>query len=77
MIRAFLPVSESFGFTGYLRSHTAGQAFHNCSFHNYATIGQDPLAVNENQVTSIVKDIRKRKGLKEEVPPLNNYEDKL
>jgi len=77
MIRAFLPVSESFGFTGYLRSHTAGKAFPNCSFHHYATIGQDPLSVNENQVTAIVKDIRKRKGLKEEVPPLNNYEDKL
>ena len=77
MIRAYLPVSESFGFTGYLRSHTAGQAFPNCSFHHYATIAQDPLATVENQVTAIVKDIRKRKGLKEEVPPLNNYEDKL
>jgi elongation factor 2 len=26
-VKAYLPVSESFGFNGELRSHTAGQAF--------------------------------------------------
>jgi len=26
-VKAYLPVAESFGFTGELRSHTAGQAF--------------------------------------------------
>merc|ERR1712151_275111 len=49
-IRAFLPVAESFGFTGYLRSHTAGQAFPSCSFHHYATMTSDPLAEMENPV---------------------------
>lgn len=77
MIKAFLPVAESFGFTGYLRSHTAGQAFPNCSFHHYGMIPQDPLSVNPNQVTEIVKQIRIRKGLKEEVFALSHYEDKL
>jgi len=76
-IKAFLPVSESFGFTGYLRSHTAGQAFPSCSFHHYATMESNPLAEVENQVKKIVQDTRVRKGLKPELFPLSHYEDKL
>jgi len=76
MIRAFLPVSESFGFTAYLRSNTAGQAFPNCTFHHWDLLPGDPL-VEGNQVYDIVKAIRKRKGLKENVPELENYMDKL
>merc|ERR1712029_438825 len=77
VIKAFLPVSESFGFTGYLRSHTAGQAFPNCSFHHWGQMTSDPLVpleVSENQVNKIVKETRVRKGLKPEVQPLNHYE---
>lgn len=77
MIKAFLPVAESFGFTGYLRSHTAGQAFPSCSFHHWGVMSSDPLSANPNQVTEIVKATRLRKGLKPEVYPLNYYEDKL
>jgi len=77
MIRAFLPVAESFGFTGYLRSHTAGQAFPNCSFHHWAQMTSDPLSEMENPCTKIVKEARIRKGLKTEVQPLSHYEDKL
>lgn len=29
-VKAYLPVMESFGFNGELRSHTAGQAFPQC-----------------------------------------------
>jgi len=76
-IRAFLPVSESFGFTGYLRSHTAGQAFPNCSFHHWQVMTNDPTSENENPCTKIVKETRKRKGLKEEIFALSHYEDKL
>jgi len=76
-IRAYLPVSESFGFTGYLRSHTAGQAFPSCSFHHYGIMASDPLSENENPVTKIVKEARERKGLKPEPFPLSHYEDKL
>jgi elongation factor 2 len=77
IIKAYLPVSESFGFTGYLRSHTAGQAFPNCSFHHWGQMTSDPLAENENQVNKIVKETRVRKGLKPEVYPLSHFEDKL
>jgi len=77
MIRAYLPVAESFGFTGYLRSHTAGQAFPNCSFHHWGLMQSDPLSENENIVKTIVKETRERKGLKPEPFPLAHYEDKL
>merc|ERR1711976_414883 len=70
-IKAYLPVSESFGFTGYLRSHTAGQAFPTCSFHHWGQMSSDPLAEAENPVTKIVLETRKRKGLKPEVQPLS------
>jgi len=77
MIKAFLPVSESFGFTGYLRSHTAGQAFPCCSFHHWGLMANDPLSELENPVTKIVQETRERKGLKPQPFPLSHYEDKL
>merc|ERR1739840_9509 len=58
MIRAYLPVAESFGFTGYLRSHTAGQAFPCCSFHHWGLMQNDPLSENENPVTKIVTETK-------------------
>ena len=38
IMKAFLPVSESFGFTGYLREKTQGKAFPNCSFDHWEII---------------------------------------
>jgi len=76
-IKAYLPVAESFGFTAYLRSNTAGQAFPNCSFHHWGIMESNPLSEIENQVTKIVKETRTRKGLKPEVQPLSHYEDKM
>lgn len=38
---------------------------------------ENPLAATENRVTKIVGDIRKRKGLKPEVPPIDEFRDKL
>jgi elongation factor 2 len=34
-VKAYLPVAESFGFNGELRSHTAGQAFPQCVFDHW------------------------------------------
>lgn len=76
IIKAFLPVSESFGFTGYLRSNTAGQAFPNCVFDHWDVLPGDPFG-EDNQVVKIINEIRKRKGLKAEVPVAENYIDKL
>jgi elongation factor 2 len=75
-IKAYLPVMESFGFTGTLRAATSGQAFPQCVFDHWDMLNSDPLNP-DSQAGKLVKDIRKRKGSKENVPPLNEYEDKL
>lgn len=75
-VKAFLPVIESFGFTGALRAATSGQAFPQCVFDHWEVITQDPLSAGSLAHT-IVSDIRKRKGIKPDVLPLNEYEDKL
>lgn len=75
-VKAYLPVSESFGFTGHLRSLTSGQAFPQCVFDHWEVIEQDPFD-NKSKAYQITMQIRKRKGLKQELPNLNDYIDKL
>merc|ERR1712093_302169 len=75
-IKAYLPVMESFGFTADLRSHTGGQAFPQCVFDHWQTMNGDPLDAT-SKVGQIIQSIRKRKGLKEDVPALDNYMDRL
>ena len=74
-VKAYLPVSESFGFTAHLRSLTSGQAFPQSSFSHWEIINQDPFDVN-SKAYEITMNIRKRKGLKLELPVLNDYIDK-
>jgi len=75
-VKAYLPVAESFGFTADLRSATSGQAFPQCVFDHWQLVNGDPRDPAE-KVSEIVKAIRKRKGLKEEIPGIDNYFDKL
>ena len=75
-LKAYLPVAESFGFTAALREATSGKAFPQCQFSHWAIIEEDPLDPN-TKVHQIVKSIRKRKGLKEELPKLDDYLDRL
>lgn len=75
-VKAYLPVIESFGFTATLRAATAGQAFPQCVFDHWEIMQADPLSAG-SQTHTLVGDIRKRKGIKPEVQPLNEYEDKL
>jgi elongation factor 2 len=75
-VRAHLPVAESFGFTSQLREATQGQAFPQCVFDHWAMISDDPM-MPTSKAGVIVKDIRKRKGLKESIPSLDEYFDKL
>ena len=74
-VKAYLPVSESFGFTAHLRSLTSGQAFPQCTFSHWDLINQDPFDVKSIAYT-ITMNIRKRKGLKQELPVLADYIDK-
>lgn len=75
-IKCYLPVAESFGFDSYLREKTSGKAFPQCVFSHYALIDADPLKP-DSMSNKVVLAIRKRKGLKEGIPVLSDYEDKM
>ena len=42
VVKAYLPVNESFGFTADLRSNTGGQAFPQCVFDHWQVFPGDP-----------------------------------
>ncbi|QLQ78235.1 hypothetical protein HG537_0A04820 [Torulaspora globosa] len=75
-VKAYLPVNESFGFTGELRQATGGQAFPQMVFDHWATLGSDPLDPT-SKAGEIVVAARKRHGMKEQVPGWQEYYDKL
>jgi elongation factor 2 len=76
IVKAYLPVAESFGFTQHLRSMTSGRAFPQCVFDHWETIATDPFDSN-SKAGQLVDAIRKRKGLKPGIPTLDNFLDKL
>lgn len=43
VVKAYLPVNESFGFTADLRSNTGGQAFPQCVFDHWQILPGDPM----------------------------------
>ncbi|KAF6012308.1 Elongation factor 2 [Brettanomyces bruxellensis] len=75
-VKAYLPVNESFGFTGELRQATGGQAFPQMIFDHWSTMLGDPTD-KSNKAGQIVLDTRKRRGLKDEVPGYEEYYDRL
>lgn len=75
-MKAYLPVAESFGFTQALRAATSGRAFPQCVFDHWEEMPGDPTEVG-SKANEIVEVIRKRKGLKPGIFPLENYHDKL
>lgn len=97
IVKAYLPVNESFGisfipiscfqfliiifcigigFTADLRSNTGGQAFPQCVFDHWQILPGSPFEPS-SKPAQVVADTRKRKGLKEGIPPLDSYLDKL
>merc|ERR1712142_421567 len=76
VVKAYLPVNESFGFTADLRSNTGGQAFPQCVFDHWQILPGDPMQEGTKPY-QIVEDCKARKGLKPGIPDLNNYLDKL
>jgi elongation factor 2 len=75
-LKAYLPVSESFGFTNHLRSATSGQAFPQMVFDHWEIINYDPLD-SKSKAYEIMDKIRRRKGMKCEIPIVSDYLDKL
>lgn len=76
VVKAYLPVNESFGFTADLRSNTGGQAFPQCVFDHWQILPGNPFEAT-TKPGQVVTDTRKRKGLKEGIPALDSYLDKL
>ncbi|PKI82412.1 translation elongation factor 2 [Malassezia vespertilionis] len=75
-VKAYLPVMESFGFNGDLRQATGGQAFPQSVFDHWAVM--NGIANDKSgKLYELVKALRIRKGLKEDVPELSAYYDKL
>jgi elongation factor 2 len=71
-IKAYLPVMESFGYNADLRSHTSGQAFPQSVFDHWQLLpGGSPLDPTTKN-GAIVQEMRKRKGIKEVVPGVDN-----
>jgi elongation factor 2 len=75
-VRAHVPVAESFGLTSDLRAATSGRAFPQCVFDHWQVYPGDPLEAG-SQANKIVEGIRTRKGLKPQVPDLDQFHDKL
>jgi elongation factor 2 len=75
-MKCFLPVEESFGFTQNLRAATGGRAFPQMVFDHWQEMKEDPLEAG-TKTNQIVETIRKRKGLKQEIPSLDKFLDKL
>jgi len=76
VVKAYLPVNESFGFTADLRSNTGGQAFPQCMFDHWQVLPGCPLT-DGTKPNQIVEECKKRKGLKPGPPSLDNYLDKM
>ncbi|KAL0480328.1 protein synthesis elongation factor 2 [Acrasis kona] len=74
-VKCHLPVNESFGFTADLRSNTGGKAFPQCVFDHWATMNGS--ALEKGKQNELVLATRKRKGLKVDIPSLDEYLDKL
>ena len=60
------PVAELFGFAGDVRSATEGRAMWSTEFAGFETVPAGMLR-------DVVKEIRKRKGLKENIPEPADY----
>lgn len=75
-VKAFLPVLESFGFTGLLRQNTSGQAFPQMIFSHWQLLN-GTIYEEGTQANTICLSVRDRKGLKEGLPAFGDYYDKV
>lgn len=75
VLKAYLPVAESFGFNADLRAATSGQAFPTSVFDHWQLMPGDS---NEpGKTNDVCTKLRTRKGLNPELPPLDRFYDKL
>jgi len=77
VLKAYLPVMASFGFTSDLRAATGGTAFPQMSFDHWDFVTSDPYEEDSKAQTMYVDVARKRKSLKPELPSVSDYTDRL
>jgi elongation factor 2 len=77
LVKAYLPVMQSFDFTEALRGATSGGVFPQCVFFYWKTMPEDPLDPQSTKMRELIGSIRKRKGQAPEIPPLDRFLDKL
>jgi len=75
-VKAYLPVMESFGFNADLRAATSGQAFPQNVFDHWEIMPGSPIDKG-SKIEAMAIAIRTRKGLKPDIPSLDNFYDKL
>jgi elongation factor 2 len=68
MIKGFLPVAETFGLSADMRSATSGHAFWQTQFDHWEK-------VPESIAIEVIAEIRKRRGLPEDIPKANKFID--
>lgn len=76
VVKAHLPVNESFGFSADLRASTGGKAFPQCVFDHYQQLIGTPFEKG-TKTQLVIEEIRKKKGLTLEIPPLDKFLDKM
>lgn len=76
IIKAYLPVAASFGITAKIRSATSGRAFLQMAFDHWDLVPGDPYKEG-SEANTVVKQIRKRKGLKDQLPVDTDFLDKM
>jgi elongation factor 2 len=68
MITGYIPVAETFGLAAELRSATSGHAFWQTQFDHWEK-------VPENIALTVIEEIRKRRGLPQEIPKPSKFID--
>ena len=71
-VKAYLPVNESFGFNADLRAATGGQAFPQLVFDHWQALPGGSVLDPKTKPGEIVQAMRKRKGVKEVIPGVEN-----
>jgi len=70
LVKGWLPVLESFGFASEVREATSGRAFPQLIFDHWQVM-------DEERGIQVAMDVRKRKHMKEALPVIDEYNDKL
>ena len=76
-VKAYLPILESFGFNADLRQGTGGQAFPQSVFDHWQLLSGGSVTDPTTMAGKIVTEMRKRKGIKENVPTYDQYYGKF